>query len=221
MLRRRNWLSIVTILVVVLLTLLTIQSALSILSAVVALLARFSQALLLFILGLILAYILAPAVNGMQRLVRKRWAAILSVYIGVLLGLAILGALLFAPFVSQGKSLANQLQQPSRSSLRALDSLLADSKAVQSQINRKAAPSGINQDIAGLEKDLANVAASREQLPATSGPLGGGTAQTGSQQRIPPSYITPMRKAIAKLRHDFNAVVPPPLKTRGPMPRSS
>ncbi len=69
---RRNWAQILITLVMILALLLVILALLAILSIIFSILGRFSQTILLFVLGAMLAYLLTPLVNGVQWLLRKR-----------------------------------------------------------------------------------------------------------------------------------------------------
>src|SRR5437588_3273514 len=109
-LRQPNWTRILTILLVILASRALLYISFSILL-------RFGQAILLFVLGTIVAYILTPLVNRLEMAFRVRWLAIFMAYVMIALGLFALSLSLFTPFVEQSRSLVDNLHTPSSSSL--------------------------------------------------------------------------------------------------------
>jgi predicted PurR-regulated permease PerM len=111
--KQPNWTRVLTILGVVL-------ASFAVLYIVFSIVLRFKQALLLFILGGIVAYILTPLVNRLAVAFRVRAIAILLAYAFVAVAMFALGVLLFTPFIQQSQSLVDNLHNPSAASLTSL-----------------------------------------------------------------------------------------------------
>src|SRR5579859_3649345 len=122
----------------------TILMSLALLYATELILARFTQAILLFILGAIVAYVLTPVVNGLQGVLRTRWVAILFTYFVFGIGLLSIGVMLFTPFIQQSQSLVDNLRTPASGSLQTIvqvetqanalhQTLLSERKTVQAR----------------------------------------------------------------------------------------
>lgn len=129
-LRQPNWTRILTILLVILATY-------AVLFVTFSILARFKQAILIFLIGTIVAYILNPLVNRLDYALRMRWLAILVSYLFVIAALIALVVLLFTPFINQSKSLINNLHNPSHASLANVTTLKGDASAVYQSIRQQ------------------------------------------------------------------------------------
>src|SRR5437588_2799734 len=101
--RQINWTRVLTILLVVL-------ASFAILFVTASVLFRFTQAILLFVLGAIVAYILTPLVNQLETAFRARWLAIVVAYIMLAIALVTIAVLLFTPFVQQSQSLVDNMR---------------------------------------------------------------------------------------------------------------
>jgi predicted PurR-regulated permease PerM len=178
----------------------------------VSLAARFSQPILMFLLGAIVAYLLIPAVNAAQRVVRQRWAAILVVYLLVFAVVLTVGTLLFSPFVQQAQSLSANLQQPSQASLQSVTAVKAAASRVASDLSfqQGLVDSGLAPADADLQKVRTEIGALRSNIaslqastvvkaPPAAPPLHGGTQAPRARTRIPPSYVAPVQAHAAKL----------------------
>jgi predicted PurR-regulated permease PerM len=213
--KQRSWLPTLNTLLTILVVLLIILASLAILYVLFTVLARFRQVILLFVLGAILAYALAPVVSGVQMAVRKRWAAILTVYLLVVAGLLLLGYLLFTPFVQQGQSLVNNLQNPPKNSLQAVKIVQATAERVQSDlISQQGLSSGgsaspqsdieqTRRDIAALQQIVSNLKTASAPTPSTTQPLGSALPKPTSQTQIPPSYIASISRAVVALASSY------------------
>lgn len=188
----------------------------AVVQVLVSLAARFSQPILMFIIGAIVAYLLIPAVNTMQRMVRQRWAAILLVYLLVFAVFLTVGTLLFSPFVQQARSLAANLQKPSQVSLQGVTAVKAAAGRVASDLTfqQGLVDSGlppatgdvqtIRTEIAALQSNINSLQQSTvAKATASVNPLHGGTQAPRARTRIPPSYVEPIRTQAAKLNASY------------------
>jgi predicted PurR-regulated permease PerM len=115
--------------------LLIVLAVVALLDDILSLLDRFRSELYLFLLGALLAYLIAPAVRLLQRVVRKRWAAVLGAYALMFAAVLLFGALLLTPFISQAQSLVKDLRNPSTASLINLQNLQKEVTAIQTDLN--------------------------------------------------------------------------------------
>jgi len=111
---------------IVLGVLLIAQTALGLLSDILLVLDRFRSELYLFLIGALLAYLMAPAVRLLQTVVRAHWVAVIGAYLMLFACALGFGALLLTPFVSQAKDLIKTLETPAKSSLVRLASVKTD-----------------------------------------------------------------------------------------------
>jgi predicted PurR-regulated permease PerM len=118
----------------VLAILLIVLAAFALLGDVVLFLGRFKQSIFLFVIGAIIAFILAPLVQRVQLVVRKRWIAVVTSYLMVFLGLLAFAFLLLSPFIQEARGLANNLHNPAAASLKSLDAVSVDLKKLQSAL---------------------------------------------------------------------------------------
>src|ERR1035437_4993400 len=98
----------------------------ALLSDVLSLLDRFRPEIYLFLLGALLAYLMAPIVRLFHRLLRVHVAAVLASYLLLFAAVLMFGALLLTPFVSQAQSLVKNMQSPSASTLARLHLVESD-----------------------------------------------------------------------------------------------
>jgi len=215
-LKQPNWTRILTILLVALATLALLYITFSVLL-------RFTQALLLFVVGAILAYILTPVVNALEGVLRFRWIGIVITYLLIAILLFALGVLLFTPFVQQSKSLADNLQNPSASSLRIVVQVTHDARKLNSTMRtlhsagERSSSFSATQVAQGdhwirrVQEDILVV-----QNGAVSGPSHGDRAIAGvTAGRLPPnprprtgvprSYLRTIQAHLDKLGQDYTA----------------
>jgi predicted PurR-regulated permease PerM len=181
---------------IVLGTLLTAIAAYVLIGDLLDFLSRFRTEIFLFIIGAILAYLLAPLVRMIEHVVRKRWAAILSSYLLLFLLLGLFGFLLINPFISQARSLADNLQTPGAAKLQALVSVKQTAARIQSDLAGNKVAVRAYPDILTLKSGIAVLSASKP-------PPG--------QIRIPPSYVAPIARPANALSAAFTSQgLPPP-----------
>lgn len=206
-----NWTRILTILGVILATY-------AILYVTGTVLSRFTQAILLFVLGAMVAYILTPLVNGLHAAFHLRWLAILLAYLLVATLVFALGVLLFTPFIEQSQSLIDNLHDPRLASLNSLQRVERDAAAVQgllaAQRNDVAAgmaaarpaTSRARAQIAALitaTRDLRyGKVAARSTLPR-SGRAAKSSATPAAQTGVPQSYVNYILSAALRLSTDY------------------
>lgn len=194
-------------LAMVLCVLLIVVLAWAILTGVIGIMGRFHQQILMFIFGALIAYLLIPLVNLLQVGLRKRWAAILGSYLLLFLLLILFGVLLLQPFISQARSLANNLHSPAAASLHRLQMVRTTTVSIEkallhqqqtvanggtiSQQSRQA----IQTQIKALQTTLAGI--------STAPPPPG-------QMRIPPSYVTPIETQVKKTAAAYGAAAGTP-----------
>src|SRR5665213_457411 len=115
--------------------LLIVLTVVTLLDDALGLLDRFRLELYLFLLGALLAYLMAPAVRLLQRGLRKRWAAVLGAYVLLFAAVLLFGALLLTPFITQAQSLVKGLRNPSTASLAGLQTVQRDLTAIQAELS--------------------------------------------------------------------------------------
>src|ERR1035437_6916716 len=115
--------------------LLIVLAVLALLNDILGLLDRFRAELYLFLLGALLAYLIAPAVRLLQRVLRKRWAAVFGTYLLLVAAVVLFGALLLTPFISQAQSLVKGLRNPSTTSLVGLQNVQRDLATIQTELS--------------------------------------------------------------------------------------
>jgi predicted PurR-regulated permease PerM len=216
--KHKDYQAILPQLQVLLYTLLVIIAGIVILYVIFSVLNRFYGTILLFIFGAILAYLLIPIVNRVQMFVRKRWAAILTVYIGVFIAMSILAVVLLNPFVRQAQSLAHNLQHPSQASLRSVASANSQATRIEAQIasESKLLADGISVPPSHITRTRADIAALRSNVSQwghashlAASPLGASIPST-TQTQVPPSYAKPILTATEKLAADYRAATRTP-----------
>jgi predicted PurR-regulated permease PerM len=206
----------------------TILASLALLYAAELVLARFTQAILLFVLGAIVAYVLTPVVNGLQGVFRTRWIAIVFTYFVFGIGLVSIGVMLFTPFIQQSQSLVDNLRTPASGSLQTIvqveaqanalhRTLISEQKTVQSRgmlsskaiVKNRRAIDNLqhavvdlkNGTLSGLSHPRYHHAKSASnRLPPNPEP----------QTQVPPSYVLPISTQLAALTSDYNSAVQEP-----------
>lgn len=115
--RNANWTRILTIL----LSLLALYALLAVLAGVVQ---RFITPLLLIILASIVAFVLTPVVDLLQKTLHIfRWVAILGTYLMLIIVITGLGYFMATPLIAQTKALSGAIKTPSTRNLQAMVSL--------------------------------------------------------------------------------------------------
>lgn len=203
----------------------TILASLALLYAAQAILSRFAQALLLFVLGAIVAYVLTPMVNGLQGIFRQRWIAILCAYLAFAVALVSLAVMLFTPFIQQSQSLVDNLRTPAAGSLQTIARVDAQAGALR---RRLLAEEGVVHargslgatDIAADRRALANL--QRAVTDLKHGTLSGlshpryHTSKSGGnrlspnpepQTLVPPSYVLPISTELRRLMTAYSGAV--------------
>ncbi len=187
--------------------LLIILASLALLGSVLSVLHRFKSVILLFVLGAILAYLMSSLVRVMQRAVRKRWAAILSAYLLLFVMLAAFGVLLLNPFITQARSLVNNLQHPTAASLHHLVLVENSSRTLEQSISRQrqAIAGGATVSQTAARKTLVEMRALQNSISAL--------AKKTPRSReivIPPSYIRPIQNALSNLESAYAPIAADP-----------
>ncbi len=206
----------------------TVLMSLALLYAADLILARFTQAILLFILGAIVAYVLTPVVNGLQGVLRTRWIAIVFTYFVFGAGLISIGVMLFTPFIQQSQSLVDNLRTPASGSLQTIVQVETQANALHrslvselSTVQTKDALSTTT--IAGNLQAISNL--QRAVTGLKNGTLSGLSHQrylhvkSGSsrlppnpepQTQVPPSYVLPISTQLTQLTSNYTSAVSDP-----------
>ena len=206
----------------------TILASLAVLYAAGAILSRFTQAILLFVLGAIVAYVLTPVVNGLQGVFRTRWIAIVFTYLVFAVGLFSIAVMLFTPFIQQSQSLVDNLQTPATGSLQTIVQVQSRANALRETLGSE--QKGIQMGgtlspraVASNRRDITNLQRAVQDLKhGTLSGLshsryhrvrGGGNRLPPNpepQTRVPPSYVLPISTDLARLTSDYNQAVATP-----------
>ncbi|HZU12827.1 MAG TPA: AI-2E family transporter [Chloroflexota bacterium] len=211
-----NWTRILTILGVILATYALLYVTGTILS-------RFTQAILLFVLGAIAAYVLSPLVNALAAVVRVRGLAILLSYLLVAVLLFSIGILLFTPFVQQSQSLVDNLRNPSASTLKGIERVERDAAAAQAILATQQAEvtaalslssaqvSSARTSIRTLIHDTRGLSSGQVAAKVTGPRLGTRTSRSSAtpppQTHVPPSYVNAILAAALRLSADYASAV--------------
>src|SRR6185312_13747966 len=180
--------------------LLIVLTVVTLLNDALGLLDRFRLELYLFLLGALLAYLMAPAVHLLQHVVRKRWAAVLGAYILLFAILLLFGALLLAPFVSQAQSLVKGLRNPSTASLVNLQTVQRDLTTIQAELRteQRLLADGqpiLQQQVSKTQADIAAFVHDASYLTTDR--------NQPNVETIPPSYAHPIVVAAQQLQAAF------------------
>ena len=186
-----------------LVVLLIVLALFALIGNILGFLDHFRTELYMFVLGALLAYLIAPAVRILKRIVRKQWAAILGAYLLLFAAAVLFGFLLLAPFVSQTQSLVKHMQNPSASSLVRLQQIQRDLQRVQSDLGTQQ-----RQYAAGNPIPLQDVQRSMAMIDGLSGQVAILTTAEvrPGDARIPPSYANPIVTAVSQLDAAYGQV---------------
>jgi predicted PurR-regulated permease PerM len=167
---------------------------------VVGILGRFQQQIFLFIFGALLAYIILPVVNLLQRLLRRRSMAIAGSYLLLFLGFGLFGILLLNPFISQARSLVENLHNPAAGSLQSLNAVRLETHSIDTALTQQqqALQSGTPPSPATVQHTLAKVNALQQHIAG----LQSDTLLQG-QLRVPPSSVTPIKTLVDQLAASY------------------
>lgn len=211
-LKQPNWTRILTILLVIL-------ASLALLYIGASILFRFTQALLLFVLGAILAYILSPLVGRLTVAFRVRWIAVAASYFLVAAALFGLAVSLFTPFVDQSKSLVDNLHNPSYSSTSGLRRVVNESQRLRDTIRAQRAELAIGAtlsrrqardtiaSISGLIRDLQALPRGTVHAVQTT-PTGSKSSRSATplpQTTVPASYVSTALADAQTLLQQYSA----------------
>jgi predicted PurR-regulated permease PerM len=215
-LKQTNWTRILTILLVIL-------ASFAILYIVGSILFRFTNVILLFVLGAIAAYVLGPIVKSLQTVLRVRWLSVLMAYLMVATALFVLGVLLITPFVNQAQSLVDNLHNPEAGSLKTVGRIQSDMNRLHGDlVNWELAaapalssgnPSDINHWQGLTQKDVATlttmdmtglrngtlVASSRVAAACRPGRGSRISSCPQPQTQVPPSYVNRVQGQVSNL----------------------
>jgi predicted PurR-regulated permease PerM len=179
----------------------------ALLGDILSLLGRFQSVVYLFLLGALLAYLMAPVARVMQRVVRKAWIAVVSAYMLLLIGVLAFGALLLTPFVTQAQSLVKGLRNPSAASLAPLRAVQQDLDAVKTDLSAQqhlltaSHPIPQNQ-VQQTQAIIARLAGEVSRLTiATNRP---------GVVPLPPSYAAPIVATVSQLQAAYGQVTATP-----------
>jgi len=219
--KQPNWTRILTILLVIL-------ASYAVLYIAASMLFRFTQAIFLFVLGAITAYVLTPLVNRLEVTFRVRWLAVFISYGLIAVGLFALGVLLFTPFVQQAQSLVDNLHNPSPGSLRTIVQVQKDTDTVRHdiKIEREAVaviasvpPTRIvltKADIAKVQRDIVDLKnGTVSGISHTAPPISlrgqkGVPPNPQPQTQVPPGYIQQIEAPVKQLTSTYSAATQDP-----------
>lgn len=175
--------------------LLIVLAMLALLGDILGLLDRFRSELYLFVIGALLAYLMAPAVRILQRVLRLQWAAVLAAYLLLFAGVLLFGALLLTPFISQAHSLVENMRNPSATSLAPLHAVQSDLTAVQEDLHTQQSRLGsggpiLQREVQQTQTDIARVVRQVSSLTTGKSP-------------IPPSYANPLVTPVDQLQATY------------------
>ena len=189
---------------IVLGVLLIAQTTLGLLGDILLLFDRFRSVLYLFVIGALLAYLMAPAVRMLQHVVRKQWAAVICAYLLLFACALGFGALLLTPFVSEAKDLIKNLENPSKSSLVRLLAVKNDYTTVVAGVNAQAERIALGQPVPvdivqQTQSVLATLVHDASVLTIEKTPDG--------VVAIPPSYANPLVATARQLQSAYRPAV--------------
>lgn len=191
--------------------LLIILASIALLGSILSILHRFKSVILLFVLGAILAYLMSSLVRVIQPIVRKRWAAVASSYVLLFLLLGVFGVLLLNPFISQARSLVNNLQHPTAASLYRLINVETKTRALQRSLSqqRHLLATGAVLDATSVTATEAEILALRAKIATLSKKVTKSSALV-----IPPSYVRPIQNSLSNLESSYAPVVANPARAQ-------
>lgn len=220
-LRQPNWTRILTILLVILATIALLYISILVLQ-------RFASAIVLLVVGALVAYVMTPLVNRLTNAFHFRWLGILLAYGMVAVGFFAVGVLLFTPFIQQSQSLVNNLHNPSPASVARIAAVREEAsdleRVLKAQRSRAARGQrvdatrirGLQSTVQTLERNVQDIetgasGTGRTKHPtargATSLPGGRSPASPPPSIRVPPSYIAPLVSAASQLSVDYDQLL--------------
>lgn len=215
-LKQPNWTRILTILLVIL-------ASFAILYIVGSIVFRFTNVILLFVLGAVAAYVLSPIVRGLQKLLRVRWLSVLTAYLMVATALFAVGVLLITPFVDQAQSLVDNLHNPESGSLKTVARIQSDMNRLHADLAKwqldaaptisQGLPSDINHDETLTQRDITSLTTSdmtdlrngtlvaRSKVASACRPGRGSKISSCPQlqTQVPPSYVNRVQGQVTTL----------------------
>ncbi|HWE63182.1 MAG TPA: AI-2E family transporter [Chloroflexota bacterium] len=183
--------------------LLIVLAVLALLGDIFGLLDRFRSELYLFVIGALLAYLMAPAVRILQRVLRLQWAAVLAAYLLLFAGVLLFGALLLTPFISQAQSLVKNMRNPSTASLAPLHAVQSDLAAIQADLRTQQSLLANGRPI--LLQQVRQTQSDITRLVRQVSSLTTGRAQPGKAP-IPPSYANSLVAPVNQLQATYGQV---------------
>lgn len=220
-LRQPNWTRILTILLVILAAIALVYISISVLQ-------RFASAIVLFIVGALVAYVMTPLVNRLTNAFHFRWLAILIGYGMVAAGFLAVGVLLFTPFIQQSQSLVNNLHNPSPASVVRIATVRREAvylqgilKAQQRQVARGQGISaqrirGLQTTVRTLQRNVHDIATGASGTGNTKHPTARGAnspiagrspASPPPTIGVPPSYTAQLAAAAGQLSIDYRQLL--------------
>lgn len=188
-------------LLIVLVTLLIVLAAFVLLGDVLGVLGKFRQAVLMFLGGAILAYLMAPLVRVIQVGLRSRALSIAVSYLVLFAALVLLGVLLVNPFVSQARSLQSNLRSPAGSSLSSLQSLQRQAAALNRELTSQLNTVTVGQSVS--PNDIRRTQTDISQFGVALAAVSSAPSRSG-QTTIPPSYVKSISAELQHLRTDYS-----------------
>lgn len=198
----------------VLVVMLVVLAAFAILYILLGILERFAQVIILFFVGALVAYLLSPACGRLQRVVRKRWAAVLLIYLLSALIVVVVSVLLVAPFVQQSQSLIDNLRNPPKSSLRGVFTVQDEARSLSTSLSNQystvasgsnLSPTTVSRTKARIDHLQTQVAALEAKSNRPASPQHGSRLPPApvAQTRIPPRYVAPITRDTAQLAANY------------------
>ena len=184
--------------------LLIVLAVIALLNDVLGVLDRFRSAIYLFVFGAILAYLMEPPVRLLKRMLRINWVAVMGAYLLLFAGLAVFALLLINPFISQARSLIENLRNPATGSLVSLQIIQQDVGRVQSDLSAQQHLLSSKQPI--LQQQVAQTQADISLLAQQVSNVLAGKIPHGSTQ-IPPTYVAPMVPLVNQLRSSYEKAI--------------
>lgn len=176
----------------------------SLLGDVLGILDRFQHEIYLFVFGALIAYLLVPLVNLVQRATRRRWAAIAGSYLLLFLALVLVGVLLLNPIVSQVQSLVTNLHDPTPANLQGLQKVRSSTRSIETalQNEQQMATRGRWVSQHSQKETQEQILALQRHLLALSM-----TTPPREEIQIPPSYVRPIQASVQKMATAYETAV--------------
>ena len=138
-------------------------------------------------IGALLAYLMAPAVRILQRVLRTPWAAVLGAYLLLFAAVLVFGALLLTPFVTQAQSLVKTHAEPVRRQPGAPPDVRSEIGAVQAELSAQGQLLGAGRPIPQqqVQQTQTDIARLVRQVA--------GFSNDATSRRMPPRSLPAMR----------------------------